>query len=65
MRSVVLWFIVVASLASGLPHKFANAGEPVTSWSDIAQQVVPAIVNLWVERISRSDDEGSEVTWID
>jgi serine protease Do len=56
MRSVVIWFIVVASFASGLPHKFANAGEPVTNWSDIAQQVVPAIVNLWVERISRSDD---------
>jgi serine protease Do len=59
MRSIGLWFSVVASLAFGLPHKLANAGEPVTSWSDIAQQVVPAIVNLWVERISRSDDSSA------
>jgi serine protease Do len=59
MRSIVLWFSVGAILASGLPHKLASAGEPVTSWSDIAQQVVPAIVNLWVERISRSDDSSA------
>ena len=59
MRSIVLWFSVAASLACALPDTLANAGEPVTSWSDIAQQVIPAIVNIWVERISRSDDSSA------
>jgi serine protease Do len=59
MRNIVLWFSVVASVACWLPDKLATAGEPVKSWSDIAQQVTPAIVNIWVERISRSDDSSA------
>ena len=59
MRSIVLWFSLVVGLALGLPDKVARAGVPVTGWSDIAQQVVPAIVNIWVERISRSEDSNA------
>ncbi len=59
MRAIAFWFVVVVGLACGLPGKLANAGEPATSWSDIAQQVIPAIVNIWVERISRSVDSNS------
>jgi serine protease Do len=59
MRAIALWFSVVASLAYGLSVTFASANVSIQSWSDIAQQAIPSIVNIWVERIYRSDDSGT------
>jgi S1-C subfamily serine protease len=59
MRARALWFSVVVGLVCGLPLNLASANVPVQSWSDIAQQVIPSTVNVWVERISRSDSSGT------
>ena len=59
MRAIALWFSVVVGLACGPPVNFASANVPVQSWSDIAQQVIPSTVNVWVERIYRSDNSGA------
>ena len=55
IRGIALWFSVVVCLACGPPVNIASANVPVQSWSDIAQQVIPSTVNVWVQRIYRSD----------
>jgi serine protease Do len=57
MRAIALWLSVVASLAWG---SIANADVPPRNWSDIAQQVIPATVNIWVERIYRPDNSSTD-----
>jgi serine protease Do len=54
---MVLWVGLVAILA--LPADFAFANVPVQSWSDVAQQVIPGTVNIWVQRIYRSEDKNT------
>ena len=56
MRAIALWFSVVVGLACGSPVNFASASVPVQSWSEIAQRVIPCIVNIWVEKTFRADD---------
>ena len=59
MRAIALWCSVVVSLACGWFVDFASANVPVQNWSDIAQQVIPGTVNVWVERIYRSDNSST------
>jgi serine protease Do len=59
MRAIALWFSLSASLACALSVNCANANVAVQSWGDIAQQVIPATVNVWAERLYRSDNSGS------
>ena len=59
MRAIALWFSVVVGLACGSPVNFASASVPVQSWSEIAQRVIPCIVNIWVEKTFRADDSSA------
>ena len=42
-----------------LASQFATASVPVQSWSEIAQRVIPCIVNIWVEKTFRADDSSA------